>query len=262
MAVDLSFTPNPVVFNPAIPRSDPSQWQSILVTATYTGGPTITVTGASFAAPWVLGSVSRIFPFTMNTGDTFTFHLLFEPTELGYYNQTVGSQFVVTGEVGTQQVIIAQGNAVDIIPVYPLNGTATQVWLAFTASGPVVEMTYADVTNLNPESSALLKRLYDFGIPIIEKSLQRWAVRYIDNGIASISIQVTVYRPNGTTVINQTKSIGTVGADGLTKTQYFDISTSGELFLVQLSANANAGNISIIDMYPLVEPEGEFVEAT
>lgn len=205
------------------------------------------------------------FPFTLTDTESFTFTLEWgtpNPVVIGqFYYEDISTGFVISNLSGGTNYtgnMIGGGFFADIIPVGPLNGVDPQTWFGIHNGVMAFEPT-----DLNCEYGASLTRIYDLGIPIYEKKLCRWAVRYENLGVAQLNLTVTSVR--GTPIIGPLQiSIGDLSADGTVRTAYFDFEISAELFKVVIATAAAGGSgpVSIVDMYPQYVPAGEYVENT
>lgn len=154
----------------------------------------------------------------------------------------------------------------------PLNvefrGTGTFITAAFTVlSGPLVPLfalfspsvvRQGDPDDLNCEEPASIKRVYDWAMAQVEKTLMRVILRYEDLG--AFTYTVTAVMPQRPTVVSAPVTSGT--GTGKVANSYADLIATDDLIEIEISRAADSGPIVINEIDHKVEHAGEYVERT
>lgn len=147
-----------------------------------------------------------------------------------------------------------------IAPAFTVTGADGGLLLGFV-TGSTVVIKRADPDDLDCEEAGSFKRLHDFGLPGVEKAIQRVRFRYEDLGVATVNVQLRAIRPTIQSV-SQNVVIGTAGAGEDIKNAFADLVMAHDLIEVQFSRLAGGGPVSITEYDPRVEERGEVIAAT
>jgi len=90
------------------------------------------------------------------------------------------------------------------------------------------------------------------------KTIHGVKLTYVDKG--AISVVVSVSSDGGTNWSTNTKTIGTVGADGVVKTKTFNFIETGQFFNVKIYHSATTGSLQWIQLEIELEDAGEHFE--
>lgn len=258
----LSVTPGPVVFPNTITTHSATP---INVVVKNVGTLAVTLTGITLlgGAPYGLTGLPG-FNLVLNPGDTTNFNVTFTPTSVGIFNDTVRIATTTIGNVDTA----VQGSGVPIIPVAVIGQNIRKLVTSFVDNLGNVLHKFIDSSNFNNTllGGTLIFNGTLWDVPGYEKALRRLQVFYENYGVATLTLTTSVFRPSVSpdNFDQQVQSIniGTNAADLSERSAFFDVQTSGEIIIIQLSRAANGGPVSLIGFLPEFEEKGEKVENT
>ena len=218
----------------------------------------ISVTGFTLDAQ-IICTNSPAFPFVLHPGDTAgPFHFIFTPTTAGFTDLPAGVSWASDAS-GNPTLVDCQIIAFIITPAFVLSGGTVQPLLSFvTGSNPVTKFSSGE--DLNCEEDGFFKRIHDFGLASIEKTLQRLFFRYENIGSANVTGTFRSTRTGA--VATDTKAIGSAGADGLIYDDYLDCQLSHDLLQIIISRLADDGPISLTEFVAKVVIKGEYIEGS
>jgi len=237
----------------AIPTSEK------LFTITNTGDVDVQISGITFTAPFSAGGTAPATPFTLTSGSTETFGVIFTPVAAGLITKSNGA--IVASDASSSPFNVeTAGTGFLIAPVFTVTGADGGLLLGFV-TGSTVVVKRADPADLDCEEAGSFRRVHDFGLPGKEKAIQRVRFRYEDLGVATVNVQLRAIRPT-TQSVSQNVVIGTAGAGEDIKNAFADLVMAHDLIEVQFSRLANGGPVSITEYDPRVEERGEVIAAT
>lgn len=235
----------------------------IIVTLKNTGSIDLSLTAITLTLSAGVFSINSLpaMPLTLHPTDTTTFHVGFTPNSITNF---VGNVHCTTAAANNPDIAL-QGSGVAITPVAILSNNVRSMVFAFSNTVPNVLHKTLNPTNLNgAQASTLIFNGSLWESPGDEKKMRRLQVIYENVGVCPLVVTVTVFRPSlgvdSFDVVTTNLSIGTALADGTERTDFFDLSASGELAELKVTRAANAGPVSLIAFIPHFEDGGPKIE--
>jgi len=235
-------------------------FQFLTVTITNNSGSPVPLTNPVFSDPtFSFVPPAPVFPVTIAAGSNVTMNIQSNPDAFGAFvgtlTMTAGVSDILTIPMTAIAVLFFEQNA--------LTGTDYVFLLGFGAPSDVQEV---DPFNVNSELGQTLifnGTLWD-GVSS-EKVIRRLQFYYENFGVCTLTAtaQVQRYDRNGGVFTDQktsTVTFGTVEADELEYSAFFDFQVAGEIINVTINREPNAGPCYLYMFVPFIEPKGEKVE--
>lgn len=211
---------------------------------------------------WGLGWGAGL-PLTLNPGDPPIFiEIEFAPDDVGIFN---GNLEITTDLVAPQNKVevALSGLSIPFIPVSVLSNVNRTILFGFdSGSNKFLEI---NTFNYAEQDSVLECNGTLWNNPGMEKTIERMEVYYENVGVCTgLSLTLTVLRPSqgpdAFDVVSKTVTIGTAAADGTDRSQYFDLTASGEIIFLTVTRIKNTGPCILTAFIPHFADRGEKVE--
>lgn len=206
-------------------------------------------------------------PFTLNPGDTKDIDILFAPTTVGALADTL----TITTDLAGNILVSLQGLCLLVLPIAICVNNDRRVWLGgFDNTGlagkPAPLIVTPDSYDSDQAGAVVFNGAIWQGMGA-EKTLMRLGFYYENFGVATLTGQVSVNRPQSASpsnpdtfqVVPFSIVLGTALADGTERYAEVDCVATGELITLSLARAASSGPVSIEAIIPYFEPRGEKV---
>lgn len=232
-----------------------------LMMASNNSGADVTVTAINFNGDFTAGPTQPGLPFTLlanGASSPVAIGVIFTPSATGFQVQANGLSVVNTGDT-SPALLSLSGTGVIIIPVFPVDINPQAVLMAFVLMGVVV-IKQMNAQDLDCEESASLKRIYDWGAPLMEKYLGRVILRYEDESATPFDFTVTARAPRVPSPVT-VNVLNEGGAnDSLIHNVFADLQISDDMVEIEVSRGVDDGPMVVTEMFHEVDRRGEVVE--
>lgn len=228
------------------------------------GGFAFNVTAAviSVGGTWFVLTPPVTLPVTINPGSTVFFPINFTPNDVGVFNGTLNFTTSLVAPYNSINVPLA-GLSVPFIPVSILDNSNRAVMFAF--QGGALKFVDTNIYDYQDDDSVLVFNgalWQSFGQ---EKTIERIEVFYENIGVCQqLVCTLTILRPSITSdsfdVVTKTVSIGTLAADNTDRSQFIDLTGSGELIFLSITRPKAQGPCALTAIVPHFADRGEKVE--
>lgn len=223
-------------------------------------GTDVIVSAIAFNGDFAAGGALPGLPFTQHANHADSAVIIpvqFTPSFMGY--RLTANALVVTSSASNSPTNQAmQGTGVIITPAYTVPVTPLAVLMAFALNG-VVTVLRMNADDLNCEEAGSFKRIYDWGIPLMEKYLGRVIARYQDESVIKFNVSCTANLTRTPTSVVSTLTNQGGANDGLIHDLFFDIQQSDDLIQIVIARNLSDGPLVITEMFHEIDPRGEFI---
>lgn len=220
-------------------------------------GATISVGGTWFVLTPAVG-----LPVTLNPNDTVFFPINFTPNDIGVFNGTLHFTTNLVAPYNAFDVPLA-GLSVPFIPVSILDNANRAVMFAF--QGGALKFIDTNVYDYQDDDSVLVFNGSLWDSLGQEKTIERIEVFYENIGVCQqLVCTLTILRPSigadSFDVVTKIITIGTVTADNTDRSQFIDLTGSGELIFLSITRPKAQGPCALTAIVPHFADRGEKVE--
>lgn len=253
----LTFTPDPADFYNTLGKIKDGTISAVInVVAKNTGTGNVTITGATYTAPFEDGGSPPAYPIVLAGGDTLDIPIVFNAVD-GYYDET--DAIVIATDVLGDFDIEAIAFGIPVTSFHPVTNPTYITALAevnTAAADNSWNMYQFNPQDFDTEADCVFSQQYDFRAPTFDKALMRVFIRYEDLGQATVNIQAS----GDSLSVNKDVAIGTVEADGKIKTAFADLVVTASVIELQVTRLAAKGPVRLVSVIPYLEIMGEVPE--
>jgi hypothetical protein len=204
------------------------------------------------------------FPYTVNPAASVGFNVAFSPVSA--VGPLAGLIRAVTTLATANQDVAVQGTAVLLIPVAIVTNTVRALVFGFNdinLANPVhKQLSSLDLNNDQAGTLIFNGAIWEMGGQ--EKTVERLEVFYENYGVFTLTFTFKCLRPSmgadSFDIVTNTVQLGTAAADGTERSQFVDLTASGEILELTVTRGASGGYVSLIAIIPQFAERGEKVE--
>lgn len=223
--------------------------QKITATNTSPAGVFITLSSATLVDQFAFSSGDISSPVVLAPGEAHVFEVTFTPLTEGLVLETHGFTLISDSPTSPDYVELRASDYI-IIPVEPLvEGQDKTCVLCFNNTGVNTAWEF-DSNDLNCEEVAFLKKLLNFEMIGIDKSLDRVFFKYEDLGPGTVSVQGRTRQPPNVNQVQMSDvDYGTSVKDSYPLQSLSDyIPVDGEMIEVTLYKDKSTGPLSLVEL--------------
>lgn len=223
----------------------------------------VTAAVITVGGTWFVLTPTVTLPVTINPGATVFFPINFTPNDVGVFNGTLQFTTNLVAPYNTVNVPLA-GLSVPFIAVSILDNSSRAVMFSF--QGGALKFIDTNVYDYQDDDSVLEFNGSLWNSLGQEKTIERIEVFYENIGVCQqLVCTLTILRPSvgadSFDVVTKTITIGTAAADNTDRSQFVDITGSGELIFLSITRPKAQGPCALTAIVPHFADRGEKVES-
>jgi hypothetical protein len=218
-----------------------------------TGTVTVTITALTYTAPFSAGGTQPALNYTLTVGSTVNVGVKFTPSGTGYVDKTNG--FIITSDAtGSPLNVELAGTGYAITSAFILNNSSV---LALAAMGNTVKQF--STTSLDTEELCQFTKLHNFEEPGVEKTFERFFLKYENLGVAALTVAATGLKGGSSQLKNGTLNFGNGAADSKVLETSLELIVDGELVEITVTKGISTGPVSIVEYQCKYLPWGQLL---